>query len=85
VGSVNSRSWSGYPVKTWLCTGVSSSLTTGGRHLVVYEFQYHPKTWRYEAAIKYGSGIPTRASEGNGIRYFDVYPLENFNTIGVSF
>jgi len=85
VGSVNASTWSGSRPKTWLCRSVDSSENTDGSHQVSYTFTYKPDTWQVLLTTRIENEIPLDVVEGNGIALYDVYPLFDFNSVGIGF
>ena len=85
VGKVNSREWSGFPAKTWLCRSISSSQDAPDRHRVTYEFTYKADTWQAEVSTDVDGLIPVDAEIGNGILRVDIYGGADFNALDVSF
>jgi len=85
TGAVNSRQWSGFPARTWLCRNIGASEKAGGRYDVEWLFSYNPKTWRLFTNTKIDGLIPADVRTGNGTEVWDVYPLKDFNAMGVSF
>lgn len=83
IGKVNSNFWSGFKPRTWLFAGLAGNLDRG-RWLNTYEIIYREDTWRLRSDIEFNGVPPSDASVGNGIRFFDVYPLRNFNNLGFS-
>lgn len=82
TATVNKRKWSGFPAKTWLCKGIRSN-PNGSIHRVDYAFVYKPDKWTVQVSAKEEGLIPIDAVDGNGIKEFDVYRLEDFNQLGV--
>ena len=73
VGTVNAEPWSGYPPRTWLCTGLPAD-SRSGEVVATFEALYRAETWTYQHAIKFNGQVPEAAVLGNGLARFDVYP-----------
>ncbi len=84
VGTINSQGWSGFPPKTWLCTGINVTQGKDGFN-VDYDFSYNKLEWRFVATTLLDGVVPAGATEGNGFTTFEVYEAKNFNELGVSF
>ena len=84
VGLVNSIEWSGFPEKTWLCTGINVSQNKD-QWDVEYQFSYNKNTWAAEININVDNVVPIDVSLGNGLAIYDVYESINFNELGLSF
>lgn len=83
TGTVNSVTWSGYPPRTWLQTGVRSSLQNG-RWRTEFSFAYRPETWDYTEILTINGQTPTDAVPGNGIQTYRVYPEDTWQGLGFS-
>lgn len=88
LGTVNEVEWSGYPAKTWLCSGIDSRIQEG-KWEVAYSFAYRKDTWRalLTTLIPQDSidDFPADVESGNGFAIYDVYESRNFNELGLSF
>ncbi|MCP5017112.1 MAG: hypothetical protein GY938_17850 [Ketobacter sp.] len=84
VGLINSIDWSGYPPKTWICSGINFR-ENKNKYEVDYEFAYRRKTWVAEVSININNTVPSDATLANGIALYDVYETVNFNELGLSF
>jgi len=88
LGKVNANSWSGFPPKTWLCSGITSR-ESKGKFDVEYEFVYRPQTWRLEVVVgisqEEADKFPIDVDSGNGYAVYDVYDTIDFNNLGLSF
>lgn len=84
TGAVNRTRWDEFAPRTLLCTSVDASLADDG-YQVSYIFRYNPETWRFRALINLGGGAnpPPEATIGNGIEEYDVYPLYDYNSLGL--
>ncbi len=82
VSKVNGGYWSGYAPGTWLFVGPISGVLERGRWLNTYELLHRPDTWRLHSVVEVYGAPASNATEGNGIRSFDVFADANFGQIG---
>jgi hypothetical protein len=88
-GFVNGLTWDLNPIsglRTWLCTGIGGrSQDNGLTYDVTYTFQYRADTW--DATIRFidpGTGqAPADLVAGTGYKDVEVYPLADFNLLGL--
>lgn len=85
VGSVNSVEWSGFPPRTWLLRGITTTQLKKDRNRVTWVFTYNRATWRAEGRISIDGEVPANASLENGIQYYNVYPEIDFDLTGQEF
>lgn len=85
VGSVNSVEWSGFPPRTWLLRGISTTQVKQGRNRVSWVFTYNRRQWRAEGRIQENGRVPENATIENGIAFFNVYPELDFKLTGQEF
>ena len=87
LGAINSATWNGYPVTTWLCTAIDTHTVRregGTRYLSRYEFAYKAETWRpkfYDLtwnSFQFGGAVQAVSVTGT----LDVYKDANFNSYG---
>lgn len=83
IGKLNSAFWSSEAPKTWVFAGLSGQYENG-RWINQYELLWREDTWRLRSVIEFNASPPSDATEGNGIAYFDVRGLANFNQLGFS-
>lgn len=86
VGLVNSLTWSGFPPKTILCTGIE--LTEQGDELRAdYRFVYKPDDFDFDLIARINGRIPFNVSTGvnGGITVYSLYDEIDFNALPVSF
>jgi len=89
VGSVNNGPWSLAPTSVagqWMCTGLMGTSSDGRRSWdVVYNFQYRPDTW--EELVQWQDPFtgepPDDLVLGTGAKYVALYPMANFNLLGL--
>jgi len=89
VGSVNDGPWSLAPSSVagqWLCTGITGSSNDGRvTWTVLYTFQYRPDTWSH--LVQYidprTGEPPSDLVENVGYKYIELYPIMNFNFLGL--
>jgi len=88
LGTINSQPWSGFPEQTWLCSSIDVDQEKTGFE-VKYSFVYRPGTWKAVITIGIPENViddfPPDVTSGNGFGIFDVYPVKDFNTLGLSF
>lgn len=77
TGTVNSRTFRRKAPATVLCRGVRWQQTDEG-YTVSYEFAWNPAGWRARGTAPVNGRLPEDARVGNGIEFFDVYPLQDF-------
>ena len=85
IATVNSRGWSGFRAKTWLCRNIQSTQRPDGKFDTDFVFSYNPNTWRLIVNTKVDGLIPADVRNGNGRKRFDVYKLQDFNRLRVRF
>lgn len=83
TGTVNGIAWGGYPPRTWLQTGVRSSLQNG-KWRTEFTFAYRRETWDYTEIIQINGQVPEDAVPGNGIQTYRVYPEHTWQSLGFS-
>lgn len=88
LGKVNSTTWSGYPARTWLCSGINATETSSG-YDVEYSFSHREETWRVEVIFRTAeeelAQSPINKESGNGYSTYEVYESADFNGLGLSF
>lgn len=88
LGKVNSVPWSGFPAKTWLCTGIDAK-EEKGKFDVDYTFTHNDKTWHLELIVgltaEEVASVPPNVETGDGYSRFEVYNSADFNALGLSF
>lgn len=88
LGKVNSTTWSGFPAKTWLCTGIDVD-EEKGKFDVSYSFAYKEDDWQLEVIANLTQAqvdeLPPDVESANGYAAFDVYRSIDFNSLGLSF
>lgn len=84
VSKVNSSSWRGYPVKTWLCTRIYGRSTDGGEtYNVTYDFQYRPDNWDHTAIFIKDDGKPPKETDGDSKKTYSLLKEANFNNLNL--
>lgn len=88
LGKVNSVAWSGFPPKTWLCSGIVAR-ENKAKFDIEYQFTYRADTWRLEIVVgisqEEADSFPIDVNSGNGYAVFDVYETADFNALGLNF
>ena len=84
---INSDSWSGLAPYQWLLLGIDSSRNASGtfdwRYVLAIAPQF-PKnqTWRLRGQTTLvDDSVPALATEGNGVKTFDLYRTANFSSM----
>lgn len=99
VGKVNNSDWRGYPVGTWLCTGIVGRSSDGGdTYEVTYSFQYNRDRWTASVVYLKPDGKPPSDYEMNRIfpeqeafcranyllENIEIYDDSNFNSLNLA-
>lgn len=86
IGRVNETTWSALDPRTVLCTDVEVDVITSQEIRVKYGFEYRPETWDFTAVFKAWGRPPENIDTppGNGTGTFVVYPVADFNNLGVN-
>lgn len=88
LGAINAGPWSGFPAKTWLCTGITAR-ENKSKFDVEYSFSYRPETWQLEVTAGLTqeeiNAFPIDVESGNGYAVYEVYKTRDFNNLGLSF
>lgn len=81
--AVNAAPWSGEDAKTWLLLGIDSSSNDSGGHDWRWTLAFNEETWRYKLEVTLEQNYrPLDTTVGNGIEFFDVYPVIDFSSFG---
>lgn len=81
-GTVNAGTFQGETSAKWLCN-VEATQAGGGLFRVRYLFTLNRDTWRARVTHSSGGEIPDDVTTANGVATYDVYPLRNFNGLGL--
>lgn len=83
-GSVNAIAWRGYAAKTLLCTAVRVTQAPIGGFDVEYELLYNKADWIFAATTRISGYELPEAVPGNGVGFFDVYPVYDLSKLRVT-
>lgn len=78
VGRINSVEWSGFPKKTWLYRGFTSTQEEQSKFKRRHIYTYNAKGWRAQGQAQVDGRVPENATLENGIAFFDVYQEFDF-------